>query len=193
MYLLGLVGAKGCGKSALAHVLADRYGFQRMRLADTLKSILRSVGLTHEQVDGDDKEVPCSLLLGHTPRYAMQTLGTEWGRNCIGKDFWVQAFEHRIMQTLPTNPHQRIVIDDIRFPNEAEMVARLGGYLWRIRRPEVEPPYHTWTRILSTVGLGGHESEQHWRTLPCQREIQNDADLGVFIERAQSALPEWFD
>jgi len=30
-----------------------------------------------------------------------------------------------------------VVIDDVRFPNEAEMIRRLGGELWLVDRPNV--------------------------------------------------------
>jgi hypothetical protein len=31
-----------------------------------------------------------------------------------------------------------VVVDDVRFPNEAAIVRRLGGELWRVERPGTE-------------------------------------------------------
>ena len=33
----------------------------------------------------------------------------------------------------------RIVIDDVRFPNEAEMIRARGGKIWRLSRKGFEP------------------------------------------------------
>ena len=85
--LLGIHGKAGSGKSTAAQVLIDG-GFKRVKFADPLKNMLRAIGLTDQHIEGDLKEVPCDMLLGQTPRHAMQTLGTEWGRGCIGGEFW---------------------------------------------------------------------------------------------------------
>ena len=77
--LIGLVGAAHCGKTTVAILLSREHRYVRLRFADTIKDMLRVLGLSDEQLDGNLKEVPTDLLYGKTPRWAMQSLGTEWG------------------------------------------------------------------------------------------------------------------
>src|SRR5690606_29421122 len=106
--------------------------------------MMRAIGLTEEHIEGSMKEEPCPLLQGKTPRHAMQTLGTQWGRDCIGEDFWVNLWRYAANDVLELGG--RVVTDDCRFPNEAEAVRRMGGDIYRL------------------VGRGGisgtHESER---------------------------------
>lgn len=130
--LIGIVGHAGAGKSTVAKTLVD-HGFMRMRFADTLKNMLRVLGLTDAQLDGHEKERPCALLDWSTPRHAMQTLGTEWGRELISYHLWVNAAmadmdRRNAIQTFP------VVFDDVRFENEAVAIRARGGEIWRVVR-----------------------------------------------------------
>lgn len=102
--------------------------------------MMRCLGLDDRHTDGHLKEVPCLILNGHTPRYAMQTIGTEWGRGIIGDSLWVNAWRS-------TLPKGNIVVDDVRFENEADAVRELGGVVVRIVRGD-------------TISVGDHESER---------------------------------
>lgn len=134
--IVALSGFMGAGKTEAGKVLIAEFGYERVRFAGPLKAMLRALGLNSEQVDGDQKEVPSELLCGLTPRHAMQTLGTEWGRGCMHSNLWVEAWKAAV------NDKKRVVVDDIRFPNEAEAVKSLGGVIWRVERPGVGPSDH---------------------------------------------------
>jgi len=135
--IVGLTGAAGSGKSTAAAYLEREHGYKRMRFAaplkDALRRILRGALLDdhtiERMIEGDLKEVPQAVLLGKTPRHAMQTLGTEWGRNCIGGLFWVNLMRHAI-GALPAGT--RVVVEDVRFENEAAMIRSLGGKVIRM-------------------------------------------------------------
>jgi hypothetical protein len=170
------MGALSSGKTTAAQVLVDDYGFVRLRMADILKDMLRTLGLTDEEVDGSLKEEPSGLLCDQTPRHAMQTLGTEWGRQLIGDRVWVNATVKKIATIQVMNPGANIVIDDIRFMNEVQMVQNfehIDGFdpqLWLIRRPEVEPVDHASLPFLKRQLLRWngeykeeHPSERLWR------------------------------
>lgn len=94
-----------------------------------------------------------------TPRYALQTLGTEWGRNCYD-DIWVE-YAVRIYQQLQIGdcyydaktglrmttsvsnvmePKKNVVVSDVRFKNEIAGLKKAGAKLIRIRRPGYETP-----------------------------------------------------
>lgn len=125
--LIAFTGPAGCGKTTAAKYFVDRYGYTRMRFADPLKRMLSALGLTAEQIDGVEKELPCDLLCGQTPRWAMQSLGTEWGRECIDADLWIEHWRYAFKQQ-----HQSVVVDDCRFPNEVVAIRVAGGFVVRI-------------------------------------------------------------
>lgn len=129
--LIALTGPAGSGKTIVALEFEKR-GFVRVRFADTLKRMLRTLGLNEAQVDGDAKASPAKQLCGKTPRHAMQTLGTEWGRALIGKDVWVRAAMRTVDDLLAAR--RDVVIDDCRFDNEAVAVLARKGYVVQLVR-----------------------------------------------------------
>lgn len=64
-------------------------------------------------------------------RYILQTIGTEWGRNCIGTNTWVDILLQKAVFKNKT------VVDDVRFLNEAKAIKDAGGLMWKLVRPEV--------------------------------------------------------
>lgn len=133
--LIGFTGLKGSGKDTAAAVLVMD-GWVRVQMAGALKGMLRSLlqyqGLsdwrTEAMVEGDLKETPCPELGGKSPRFAMQTLGTEWGRDALAQDLWVDAACAKILQ------FDSVVVTDVRFQNEVDMIHGLGGRVVRIVR-----------------------------------------------------------
>lgn len=129
--IIGLTGPAGSGKSSVAAVLCRYHGFERLKFAAVLKNMLRmiyeSMGMVsaeiERRIEGDLKEVPCDYLCGRTPRHAMQTLGTEWGRYLIHPDFWVMVTEAGLRAGV------NYVCDDVRFENEAAMIRSRGGLI----------------------------------------------------------------
>jgi cytidylate kinase len=155
--LVALTGPAGSGKSTVARALAQHsrtyfngHPVYRHRVAGPLKAMLRTLGLTEEQVDGADKEKPCALLGGKTPRHAMQTLGTEWGRGCIDPGLWLRATMLVVERDLIAG--HTAVIDDLRFDNEAEAVHALGGMVVQLRRDGVQVT----SEHASEAGLAAH-------------------------------------
>lgn len=139
--IVAFIGPIGVGKSTAAMCLKT-LGYHRISFADPLKQMLMTLGLEHAQVYGDRKEEPTVHLCGATPRYAMQTLGTEWGRNMIHPDLWIRAWQFRAQQ------HQLVTVDDMRFPNEYKAVKALNGVVIGMVRDRI-------------VAETSHESEIH--------------------------------
>ena len=159
--IIGVTGPKHSGKSETSKRLVEHYGFTRTAFADPMKKALMvAFDLTWEQVYGNEKEIPTPKLCGRTPRHAMKTMGTEWGRGMIHRDIWLTAWKN-------TLPDGLLVIEDVRFPNEhAELTAGLGGRIISVRRPgcEYDPT---------------HESEAH-DDLPWDFKIDNEGSLEDF-------------
>jgi hypothetical protein len=172
--IIGLTGYAGSGKSTAAQHLVEKHGFTLVKFAGPLKQMMRCLGLGDREIEGELKEEPHPLLSGKTPRYAMQTLGTEWGRDLIGFGLWVDV----AMASAATVIDQggRVVIDDCRFPNEAAAIKDAGGTVVNIRRPGVGP-------------VNGHASEQ---LPPYDLEVFNTRSVEQFEEALWFAL-SWLE
>jgi dephospho-CoA kinase len=133
--IVGISGHIQSGKSTVAEFLSKEFGYKRIRFADAIKGMLKHIGLTQEQIEGTEKEVPLDLLCGKTPRFAMQMLGTEYGRNLLGKDVWARIWRNHVEQYLKQSNSNRVVVEDIRFENELEVVKKINGFIIRIERP----------------------------------------------------------
>lgn len=165
MQVIGITGRKRHGKDTVARELLLK-GFTIVRFAEPLKNMLRAFYATHNvpagiverKIEGDLKEQPCDLLAGKSPRYAMQTLGTEWGRNLIDPDFWINSFKTRVVG------NEKVAVPDVRFANECAAVHDVGGHVWRI---------DACGRVASTDG-SGHASEAEIDRLPVELEISNN-------------------
>ena len=142
--LIGICGAAGSGKTTASHHLISR-GWVNEKMAGALKlmagTLLGQLGLdVNSCLEGDMKETCISELGGKSPRHVMQTLGTEWGRECMHHDFWVDITKVKIQNLL--NEGINVVVDDIRFDNEAEMIKSLGGELIKIERGAISTMTH---------------------------------------------------
>jgi hypothetical protein len=125
--LVALTGAAGSGKSTATRYLVEHHGYTLVKFAGPLKDMLRAIGLDDDEIEGGLKEAPSEMLCGKTPRHAMQTLGTQWGRDCIGEDFWIRLWRYRAAMV-----GGRVVVDDCRFPNEAQAIRELGGIIIKL-------------------------------------------------------------
>lgn len=150
MIIIGLTGAATSGKGLVSARLQDRHGFTVSRFAEPIKAMLAvGLGLTHEQLDGAEKHLPIPELGGLTTRHLMQTLGTEWGRIRVHSDLWVNAWR-RIVPDV-----DRLVVDDVRFPNEALAIRGMGGVIWRVDRPSVPVMNHVSERSMREIAVDG--------------------------------------
>jgi hypothetical protein len=130
IHVIGLCGRAGSGKSTAAQYLVAAHGARILKFATPMKAMLGTIGLTYDEIEGDLKESPCEVLCGHTPRQAMQWLGTEWGRDRIGPDLWVRIWRAQVRQMGPG----LIVADDLRYANEVLAVRALGGKVIKLSR-----------------------------------------------------------
>lgn len=147
MILIGLTGAATSGKGVVSKRLSQKHGFHACRFAEPLKQMLSAgLGLTHEQLDGREKSLPMDRFGGLTPRHLMQTLGTEWGRRMVGSDLWIDLWRAKL-----SGQTGLVVVDDLRFPNEAQAIRDMGGLIWRVLRPGVEVMDHASERYHAEI------------------------------------------
>lgn len=145
--LAGLNGKARCGKDTAANFLVERFGFTKGSFAAPIRAfILLLLGLDHFSELEAIKDDPHPLLGGKTPRYAMQTLGTEWGRQLVSETLWLDVLERKVRALLDAG--KNVVISDVRFDNEAALIHKMGGVVVNIVRPDQKE-----------IGGSGHKSE----------------------------------
>ena len=136
--VVGFCGLAGTGKTTLAQHLVQHHGFIRVPFAGPLKAMAAAFGLTPAEMSGHLKEEPCEALCGKTPRQFMQLLGTEFGRDLLGPDLWVNAWRRTVTchleEALVDGAPLRIVCDDVRYANEAAAIRGLGGQVVLLTR-----------------------------------------------------------
>jgi hypothetical protein len=70
-----------------------------------------------------------------TPRRVMQLLGTEWGRDMIGPEFWADVWRQSLTESAVEHFGDILVVaDDCRFINEATAIRAEGGIVCLINR-----------------------------------------------------------
>ncbi len=136
-----------------------------------------------------------------TPRFALQKLGTEWGRACY-ENVWIDlaicAAETLQVNSLarydrakgltfgfnPTSIPQHVVIPDVRFQNEIDAIKKAGGYVVRVTR--------------SGAGLSGsaaaHVSETEGAAIPdtvFSVVIRNEGTIDELVTMVDLAFGDW--
>lgn len=133
--IIGLQGYAGSGKSTVANYLAERHGFARRHIKDPIRNmfwaLLHDAGVGEDGLDwfkySDDvwKNEPIEAFGGRSGREIQQFLGTEFGREFIHPDLWLDIW-HRWALAQPGH----VVQESVRFANEAERC----DVVWEIRR-----------------------------------------------------------
>jgi len=129
MLLIGLAGAKRVGKDVVASMLCEKHGFTQYAFASPLKTLCQDLfGLTDQQVHGSLKEVR-DRRYHMTPRQILQQVGTDCIRT-ISPTHWLDAFEKQLV----AESRSKVVVSDVRFQNEVDLIRRLGGRVFLITR-----------------------------------------------------------
>lgn len=181
--IVGVMGPSGCGKDTFADYVVKNYNGAKVAMADPLKRICRDVyGFSDKQLWGPSEErnkqdfrypIPGK---GHlSPRVALQTLGTEWGRGCY-ENTWVDL-AIRIAKQVLSGSHsydqklgvsqkrfwekwlgsavQHVIIPDVRFKNELDAVHAAKGVIIRLKR----------VGVTGDVGVKNHASEMEQKSI----------------------------
>jgi hypothetical protein len=167
--ILLLYGNKGVGKSTIAEELVNTHGWTRCSFADPIRFML-STAFGHEMSNRfADKECPRDEFGGKSIREAMMLLGTEWGRNLIYPNIWVDCVVRRLKRG---SEDTKIVIDDARFDNERDAMVAMGAKLVRLTRKEID----------SVITQSSHASEIDWPNWSWDFSIEN-SDIQIVANR----------
>ena len=131
--IIAFAGQKGSGKDTCADYLVEHYGYTKYAFATPIKDICRTLfDLSEEQLYGDLRET-IDERYSQTPRQLLQKFGTDFCRDMIDQEFWINYFKRWAKRTDLQN--DKIVISDVRFQNEMDAVNDLGGRVFAIKRP----------------------------------------------------------
>jgi hypothetical protein len=180
--IIAICGQAGAGKSEVASLI-DKWGTPTLRtsFAKPMKQFCqRLFGWSSWALWGpsEEREKPDSRFIRPngehlTPRFALQTLGTEWGRNC-DPDLWAKLTMEELGWWDCVRKEGGLgVIDDLRFENESKLVQASGGRVWRIHRGAAKQVYH------ASEALDGIVADLH---------IHNDGSLLDLENMVKGAL-----
>lgn len=175
--IIGITGRKFNGKDTLGNYFVSKYGYKRMAFADALKNACREIfGFNDDQLYGDKKE-EIDEYWGTSPRTIFQFVGTDLFRNQlenvipqIEKKIWLKVIEKKILDEIKMNPDVRIVITDVRFINECDMIKKMGGIILRVKRNNINNKSDT------------HQSEIEIDNLNVNAEILNDGTMNEMFQ-----------
>lgn len=121
--IIGLSGKRGVGKTLAADYLVENHNFKKVSFANKLKEISDSFfpGLSKSEKEKPFREH------SFTPREFMIHLGQFMRFH--DPEYWVKSSNISAMRG-------NVVIDDVRFRNEADYLKELGAKLVRINRFE---------------------------------------------------------
>lgn len=137
--LIGLAGRAQVGKDTVGARLCDTHGLRRLAFADPIKDMVAAMlGMERHVLDAYPKEMELPYL-GVSPRALYQTLGTEWGRETIGRDVWLKLAGRQWLLACCDSSFVGMVITDVRMSNEAAWVRAAGGVVVHIERTAATP------------------------------------------------------
>ena len=198
--LLGLVGRKGAGKDTVGDYLVECQGFARAAFADPVKWVARDLWphLTEAQCWGPiEVKEAVDTTLGVSPRWLLQRIGTEVGRNGdlaafadlgVSSERMREALDRYGVVPSPTAWIDALfraprgtntVITDVRFPNEAEAIRAQHGSVLKLLRPGFD------------TGVGNdHPSEREVDACPFDYLVRNHASHNELYAKVRRILDD---
>ena len=135
-HIIGISGKGRSGKTTVAEYLQKVYGYEETSFAVPLKeAVIRALAKNPPPAHTELEEPAWRRLIYHdrTPftRWLLQFIGTEIVRDEIDVEHWVKAW-------MKDNVGRgtKLVVPDVRFPNEVRAIRHLGGEIWRVVRTD---------------------------------------------------------
>lgn len=150
--IVAFSGRKFHGKDTCAKVLVDTCNFLHMNFADPVKGVCaEAFGIPREAFDNPElKDQKLKVWPYTTRRQPLQDLAQ--GLRDKYPDIWVQHMLRRIREM---TRDARIVISDLRYPNELIMLQDLGAAICFVSRPSLE----------TVSAQDTHESESYFHLM----------------------------
>ncbi len=149
--IIAIAGKKGSGKDTVADIMVKEYNFIKYRFADDIKKIAEILfNFNQEQLNGNKKD-ELDKNWNITPREFYQKFGTDYiqeifpkmfpylfEKNNINKrEFWLKKFELWYKDIISRKHCCFVVISDLRFKHEYDYIKKLGGYIIKVERDNI--------------------------------------------------------
>ena len=179
--IIGICGLIGSGKGTVADLLVDSHSYHKISFADSLKDgVAAMFDWPRHLLEGDTAESRTwreqadafwTAEMGYTvsPRLVLQKVGTECMRRGLYDGIWIARTKQKIQLCSADD----IVIPDVRFPNEIDMIHSQGGVIWEIQRGQ-QPDWAEDLRTHGTLPEHTHASEWAWMQSPIDHVIKNN-------------------
>lgn len=169
--LVGLVGYPRTGKDALAERLVRDHGFQRLAFGDAVKNALLQIDPFYR--GSLEFLETCKAQNAHETREKLQNVG-QFIRE-MNPSYWVDWVKARLEVMAPGS---KVVITDIRYPNEFHMVQEFSGTIVGINRPGCQ-------------AVNDHVSERNTGDLllVADHSLINDGPLDTLVTDLLEVLP----
>lgn len=172
--IIAICGLKRSGKDTIADYLCMNHGFVKIKIATPLKEGLKCMfGFTDEQLETDMKDM-VDTRWGVEPRKVMQLIGTEVMQyqlqsliSGVGRTFWIKRL---VEEHVNSGKHDCLVISDLRFKHEYEMLKEYNTTFWRVERNVV------------TSKSCDHSSEHEYLEIPVSHVFMNHDKNELFTE-----------
>jgi len=192
--IIGVLGIKRSGKDTTADFLVQHHGFQRYAFADPIKrAAIELFGFTEAQMWGsqEDKET-VDTRWNISPRRMLQLMGTELFQYDIhkhlteeefnwGRAVWVRKFELWFNEQeelyREANQDLLVVLSDVRFHHESDVIKKMGGQIWRIERP-------------SLLNNDLHASEIEMQSIVANETFVNDGTIEELYAKINAKLEQ---
>lgn len=171
--LVGICGEAGAGKDTVAAIIHKYFASHTMAFADPIRAAVSAMlDIPISTLQHRESKEERIIDLGKSPRQIMQLLGTEFGREMIHPELWLKIASSRLQKHLKTS---YVVITDVRFDNEAEMIHKLNGYIIKVVRHGLKP-------------VAAHVSEQGISSKYVILTIVNDGTMDELAAKVRAAM-----
>jgi hypothetical protein len=181
MYNIGIIGKARSGKDTAALALVAEHHYTRLAFADPLKELALAIdpliptsidshGRIHTRLSALIRDVGWEYAKDHYQEVRRLLQRTGGGVREIDETFWLTATRKKLNAAEAWNIP--VVVTDVRYPNEANMLRSRGFRLIRITRPGVADDQH--------------DSETALDTYPADLTIEN---TGTVDDLRQAILP----
>jgi len=173
--IIGFHGPAFSGKDSAALVIKELYpNTDIFAFASPLKEACKILfNFSHDQLHNPIIKETVDERWNRSPREIFQWLGTDILRQQINQDFFVMNMKQRIEDSKA----DYIIVSDIRFDNEAELIRSLGGKVIGIERTGAKTTKHS-----------GHITEKGISPELIDAVIENNSSIEEFKNRVKMVI-----
>jgi len=183
---IGLAGKSGSGKDLIADMICRRFGYRKIAVADNIRNECASfledaleIIAKPQKMDlpqSFDLVIEAFMTAVYTKpttpemRVLLQWWGTEYRRS-QDPNYWIRLLDFKL------DNDDKIVISDVRLPDEVTSVRKAGGEVWYVERLGI-----------GDVGISGHATENGLVGIQFDKTILN---FGT-VEELESKVAKLF-